>query len=121
MLRLSRSRVISDIEFIINNPGPALGQRKWISKGTECSVDRHSFVGDIYSFHVNILQVRLPAVGSPKWKLLIIGEFWQSGEGESIHSTKWLKLLHGKPGDVVKWISMNRASVAPSMSDSVTS
>jgi hypothetical protein len=36
VLRLSRSRVISDIEFIINNPGPALGQRKWISKGTEC-------------------------------------------------------------------------------------
>jgi hypothetical protein len=29
---------------------------------------------------------------------LVIGEFWQSGEGESIHSTKWLKLLHGKPG-----------------------
>jgi hypothetical protein len=121
VLRLSRSRVISDIEFIINNPGPALGQRKWISKGTECSVDRHSFIGDIYSFHVNILQVRLPAVGSPKWNLLIIGEFWQSGEGESIHSTKWLKLLHGKPGDVLKWISMNRALVSPSMSDSVTS
>jgi hypothetical protein len=77
--------------------------------------------GEVYSFHVNILQVRLPTAGSPKWKLLIIGEFWQSGEGESIHSTKWLKLLHGKPGDVLKWISANRASVSPSTSDSVKS
>jgi hypothetical protein len=65
VLRLSRSRVISDIEFIINNPGPALGQWKWTSKGAECSVDRHSFAGELYSFHVDILQVRVPATGAP--------------------------------------------------------
>ena len=121
MLRLSRSRVISDIEFIINNPGPALGQRKWTSKGAECSVDRHSFAGEVYSFHVDILQVRLAATGAPKWKLLIVGEFWQGGDGESIHSTKWLKLLHGKPGDVLKWISANRATVLSSARDEVKS
>ena len=121
MLRLSRSRVISDIEFIINSPGPALGQRKWTSKGAECSVDRHSFAGEVYSFHVDILQVRLAATGSPKWKLLIIGEFWQGSDGESIHSTKWLKLLYGKPNDVLKWISANRASMSPSTSNSVKS
>ena len=121
MLRLSRSRVISDIEFIINNPGPAVGIRKWTSKGAECSVDRHSFAGEVYSFHVDILQVRLAATGAPKWKLLIVGEFWQGGDGESIHSTKWLKLLHGKPGDVFKWISANRVTVLPSARDEVKS
>jgi hypothetical protein len=72
--RLSRSRVISDIEFIINSPGPAVGKRKWTSKGAECSADRHSFVGAVYSFHVDILQVHLHATGSPKWKLLIVNE-----------------------------------------------
>jgi hypothetical protein len=66
VLRLSRLRVISDIEFIINSPSPALGQRKWTSKGAECSVDRHSFAGEVYSFHVDILQVHLAATGSPK-------------------------------------------------------
>jgi len=121
VLRLSRSRVISDIEFIINNPGPALGQRKWTSNGAECSVDRHSFSGEVYRFHVDILHVRLPATGPPKWKLLIVGEFWQAGDGESIHSTKWLKLLHGKPGDVLKWISANRVTVLPSARDVVKS
>jgi hypothetical protein len=121
VLRLSRSRVINDIEFIVNNPSPVLGQGKWTSKGAECSVDRHIFAGEVYSFHVDILQVRLPATGSPKWKLLIVSEFWQGGEGESIHSTKWLKLLRGKPGDVLKWISANRAAVSLATSDSVKS
>jgi hypothetical protein len=121
VLRLSKLRVISDIEFIINNPGPALGQRKWTSKGAECSIDRHSFAGEVYSFHVDILQVRLTATGAPKCKLLIVGEFWQGGDGESIHSTKWLKLLHGKPGDVLKWIGANRATVLPPARDEVKS
>ena len=121
MLRLSRSRVISDIEFIINNPGPGLGQRKWTSKGAECSVDRHSFAGELYRFHVDILQVRVPATGAPKCKLLIVGEFWQGDDGESIHSTKWLKLLRGKPGDVLKWIGANRATMLPSARDEAKS
>ena len=121
MQRLSRSRVISDIEFIINSPSPAVGKRKWTSKGAECSADRHSFVGAVYSFHVDILQVHLYATGSPKWKLLIVNEFWQGGEGESIHSTKWLKLLRGKPSDVLKWISANRDTVLPSTRSEVKS
>jgi len=58
VLKLSRSQVIGDIELIINRPGPALGQRNWTSKGTECSIDRHSFMGELYSFHVDILQIR---------------------------------------------------------------
>jgi hypothetical protein len=66
VLRLSRSRVISDIEFIINTPNPALGQRKWTSKGAECSVDCHSFAGEVYSFHVDIRQVRLSTTGSER-------------------------------------------------------
>jgi len=32
---------------------------------------------------------------------------------ESIHSTKWLKLLLGKPTDVLKWISANRGVILP--------
>jgi hypothetical protein len=97
MLRLSRSRVISDIEFIVNNPGPPLGQRKWISKGAECSVDRHSVCGGVYGFHIDILQVHLTAARSSNWKLLIVSEFWQDGAGGTSHSAKWLKILLGKP------------------------
>jgi len=121
VLKLSRSQVIGDIELIINRPGPALGQRKWTSKGTECSIDRHSFMGELYSFHVDILQIRLPPTGRPSWKLLIVREFWQGSDGESIHSTKWLKLLLGKPADVLKWIGANRGAILPEASDDLRS
>jgi len=113
VLKLSRSRVISDIELIINRPAPARGQRTWTSKGAECSIDKHSFAGEVYSFHVDILQIRLATTGRSGWKLLLVREFWQSGDGESIHSTKWLKLLLGKPADVLKWIGTNRAAILP--------
>ncbi len=113
MQRLSSSRIISDIDFIINRPGPAQGQRRWAAKGAECSIDRHSFTGELYSFHVDILQIRLPATGCASWKLLIVREFWQGSDGESIHSTKWLKLLLGKPTDVLKWIKTNRGTILP--------
>jgi hypothetical protein len=112
--QLSSTRIISDIEFIINRPRPGLGQRKWAAKGAECSIDRHSFTGDVYSFHVEILQIRLPATGRPSWKLVIVSEFWHGSDGERIHSAKWLKLLLGKPTEVLKWIRTNRDAAAAS-------
>jgi len=110
MLKLSRLQVISDIELIINRPAPALGQRKWTSKGAACSIDRHSFAGEIYSFYVEILQIRLPATGRPSWKLLIVREFWQGSDGESI-PRNGSRL--GKPADVLKWISANQGAIMP--------
>ena len=117
MLKLSRSRNINDIESIINNPGPRLGQRKWTAKGVECAVDRHIYLGRAYSFHADILQIRMPVTGRATWKLLIVREFWQRDDGETIHSTKWLKLLLGKPTDVLKWIREHRDEILPTVPD----
>jgi hypothetical protein len=108
MLRLSRARVIADIEFLINSPGPARGQRKWTAKGAECSVDRHSYAGEAYGFHADVLHVRIPPTGRPVWEVILLSEIWRRRDGETIHSTKWLKLMSGKPADVLKWIGANR-------------
>ena len=107
MLRLSRARVIGDIEFMINSPGPALGRRKWTAKGAECSVDRHAYSGDLYGFRADILRVRMPATGRLAWELVLVSEFWHRGDRETLHSVKSLKLLSGKPADVLKWIRTN--------------
>ena len=111
MLRLSRARVISDIEFVINSPGPALGQRKWTAKGAECLVARHTYSGELYGFHVDFLHIRMPATGRLAWELVLVSEFWHRGGGETLHSVKWLKLLSGKPADVLKWIRTSDAKV----------
>ena len=112
MLRLSRARVLSDIDLMINNPGPALGQRKWTAKGAECSLDRHSYAGEVYGFHADILRIRMPATGRLAWELVIVAEFWRRSDGKAMHATKWLKLLSGKPSDVLKWISAYRDRMA---------
>lgn len=107
MLRLSRARVIGDIEFMINNPGPALGQRTWTAKGAECSVDRHTYSGELYGFHADVLHIRMPATGRLAWDLILVTEFWRHGDRETLHSVKWLNVLSGKPTDVLKWIRAN--------------
>jgi hypothetical protein len=107
VLRLSRARVIGDIELITKSPGPVLGQRKWTAKGAECSVDRHTYSGEYYGFHADILHIRMPATGKLAWEMIIVSEFWRRGDAETLHSVKWLKLLSGKPTDVLKWIRTN--------------
>ena len=89
---------------MINSSGPALGQRKWTAKGAECSVDRHTYSGELYGFRADILHIRMPATGRLAWDLVIVSEFWRRGGAETLHSIKWLKLLSGKPTDVLKWI-----------------
>ena len=42
---------------------------------------------------------------------MIISEFWESADGETIHSTKWLKLLEGKSTDLLSWIREGRDSL----------
>jgi hypothetical protein len=75
MLRLSRARAIGDIEFMINSPGPALGQRRWTAKGAQCSVDRHTYSGELYGFHADVLHIRMPATGRLAWELVLLTEF----------------------------------------------
>jgi hypothetical protein len=108
MLRLSRARVLGDIDLMINSPGPALRRRKWIAKGAECSIDRHSYAGEVYGFHADVLHIRMPATGRSAWELVVVTEFWRRGDGETLHATKWLKLLSGKSADVLEWIGAHR-------------
>jgi hypothetical protein len=112
LLGLSRTRVIRDIEFVVNRPGPALGRRKWAAKGAECSVDHHSFSGELYGFHADILHVRMPATGRLIWELMLVTEFSRGGDRETLHSTKWLKLLSGKQVDVLRWIGAHSNATA---------
>jgi hypothetical protein len=46
------------------------------------------------------------------WELVIVAEFWRRSDGKAMHATKWLKLLSGKPSDVLKWISAYRDRMA---------
>ena len=42
------------------------------------------------------------------WRILIVTEFWEDGKGQTIHTSKWLKLIEGKSSDLLKWIQTHR-------------
>lgn len=107
MLRLSRLKNINDIEAILNNASPSRGQRKWKAKDAECRLDRHVFLGEHYSIHKNVLDVRHVNPRSP-WRVLLVSEFWEDGDGQTIHSSKWLKLLEGRSTNLLEWIKKHR-------------
>jgi len=109
MRRLSRARVINDIESIVKNPTCGLGRHKWEASSVECILDRHSYSGGAYSFDVEVLHLRLGAASHPKWQVYLVTEFWRDEAGETVRMTKWLKQTAGKPADVMRWIVENRA------------
>jgi len=108
MRRLSRASVINDIECIVKKPAIGLGKHKWESSGVECVLDRHSYYGEMYSFDVEVLHLRLKVASHLKWQLYLVTDFWRNEAGETVRMTKWLKLTAGKRADVMKWIIENR-------------
>jgi hypothetical protein len=112
MRRLSRARVINDIERLVKDPALGLGKHKWELRGVECALDRHSYNGELYGFDVEVLRVRLMAGARPKWEVYVVTEFWRDEAGESVRMTKWLKLLAGTSSDVVKWIVESREATS---------
>jgi hypothetical protein len=108
MRRLSRARVITDIERIVKSSTVGLGKHKWQACGVECILDRHSYNGEMYGFDVEVLHLRLKDASRLKWRLYLITEFWRNEPGETVRMTKWLKQTAGKPADVMRWIVENR-------------
>lgn len=105
MKRLSRARVIGDLEFIVGRERPALNVRSWDVAGVSCEASRHTCSGSAYGFHLDILLLR---ARRPGWKLLLVSEFWDAGAERTIHNSRWLKLLEGRQADVMAWIERNR-------------
>lgn len=81
MRRPSRASVINDIERILKS-GDRLGKYRWETNGVECTLDRHTYYGALYSFDVEVLRVR--ATARPKWQLYLIPEFWRNEAGEAV-------------------------------------
>jgi hypothetical protein len=108
MLRLSRASVIRDIELLAKSPEWRPGRRGWSVLGVHCSVERHTYSGRAYSFDLEIFAVESEIRSDRRWSVIIVTESWRNTAEESIHAPKWLKLVKGKPNDVLKWISVHR-------------
>jgi len=108
MLRLSRADVIQELALLIDDSASRVGQHQWSVRGVDCRRERHSHSASAYSFDLDVLNLRTKGGAGGGWELFIVTEYWRSGEGTSLHNPKWLKLVHGNPNDVLKWIKLHR-------------
>ena len=109
MLRLSRADVIHDLALLIDDTASRIGQHEWSIRGVDCRRERHSHSAAAYSFDLDVLNLRARGGEQGAWELFIVTEYWRSGRGMSLHNPKWLKLVQGKPTDVLRWIKLHRA------------
>jgi hypothetical protein len=110
MAKITKASIISDIEYIVDAPSPAIERRRWQVQGVECLRERHRFSGQSYVFAIDVLQVRFARTGRTIWRLVLVTEGWRSAEGDRVlRQNKWLKVINGKASDVMDWVHRCRA------------
>ena len=110
MAKITKASIISDIEYIVDAPSPAIERRRWQVQGVECLRDRHRFSGQSYVFAIDVLQVRFARTGRTIWRLVLVTEGWRVADGDRVlRQNKWLKVINGKAADVMDWVQRCRA------------
>jgi hypothetical protein len=107
-MRISNSRVIADIEFVIEPPSAGSLVTTWSANGVTCIRDWHRFSGSDYSFAIDLIQIRHEAPRK-RWQIVIVSETWRFrlSKGDA-RPTKSLRVLEGKASDVLAWMRHSR-------------
>jgi hypothetical protein len=90
-----------DLLVAVGNPGLKLS--RWSQGGVVWERERHSFNGRDHGFAVEVAT--LTRVGRNAWTLLVVKEFWWSGnQGRELRSMRWAQLLDGRRDDAIGWM-----------------
>jgi hypothetical protein len=72
-MRISNSRTIADIEYVIEPPRQGSDLAVWTACGIACRRDRHRYSGRDYSFSFELLNLHHDA-RHKGWHVVIISE-----------------------------------------------
>ena len=105
MARIGNARTIADIEYVVEPPGAGSEVTAWISHGVKCSIDRHRYTGQAYAFTFEVMDLRLDGPAKQRWHVVIVSELWRFRDARTeSRGSKTLRLLQGKPADVLNWM-----------------
>lgn len=117
MPRIGNARTIADIEYVVEPPSAGSDVTSWVSHGVTCSLDRHRFTGQRYSFSLEILDLRNEAPNRG-WHVVVISEIWRFPKAKSdSRGTKSLRVLAGKASDVLAWMRRCREQKLAKMTE----
>jgi hypothetical protein len=90
-------------DLLLAAANPSLKLSCWSQDGVACVRERHSFGGGTYNFAVEVVTMTRP--GCQGWTLVVVKEFWWSGDREKeLRSTRWAQLLSGRRNDAIAWM-----------------
>lgn len=105
MARIGNARTIADIEFVIEAPSLGSDVTAWQAHGVQCTRDRHRYSGQAYSYAFEVLDLRLEGPSRQRWHVVIVSELWRfTGARAEPRGSKSLRVLQGKPADVLSWM-----------------
>jgi hypothetical protein len=109
MSKISSARMVADIEFVIASDRHSNDAAEWHVHGVDCTRTRHRFQDASYEFTIDVTQVRQLGTPRSSWQATIVTEWWSlPGARQDLRRTKWLKVTHGKPSDMLAWMRRNR-------------
>lgn len=111
MNRLSTWYTITEIEAIVGKSAPrGRDTHHWQAEGVDCTRTRHRYSGPHYDFTIDILEMKRSLGGRVIWHAMLVSDWWRATDGTEteLRSTKWLKLISGRAGDVSSWMRTAR-------------
>ncbi|MDQ2084268.1 hypothetical protein RA307_29115 [Xanthobacteraceae bacterium Astr-EGSB] len=109
MGKINSARTVADIEFVIDSGRHPNDASEWHAHEVHCVRNRHRFQGAVYEFIIDVTQ--LTHVGTPRsaWQAMIVTECWiLPGARQTPRQSKWLKVVRGKPSDMLTWMRRHR-------------
>jgi hypothetical protein len=98
-------------DMLMSATNPGLKRARWSFDGIDCEYERHSFNGRAHGFTVETFTLTRP--GRRSWSLLVVKEFWWTGEKSEIaRMTRWARPIAGGRGDIMSWLKSQESALA---------
>jgi len=84
---------------------PNAGRAHWRVGDVDWQKDRHSYSGPDYAVTLEIHHLRRTLGEGQSWHLMVIVENWWDGEGDTLKTTTWARVVRGDPGTIIRWLN----------------
>jgi hypothetical protein len=91
------------VDLLVSLTNPGLRRSAWTHDGVDFCRERHTFNGPSHGLAIDIF--RLAHSGRRGWSLMVVKEYWWSGEESNpLKSIRWARPIGGQRNDILAWL-----------------
>lgn len=97
-------------DLLVSTTNPGLKRSCWVHDGVEFARDRHSFLGPMHGFTIEILT--LTRSGRRGWSLMVTKEYWWAGpDQKAFKNLRWARPVSGQRSNMLGWMRAQDAAL----------